>query len=421
MYGDYLMRMGVILSLIMSNGLQAEVRHANDVFAKWIDTKSLYFQRCIPDIKPIGMRAIKPISKLSKAMQPLKEPLLTLVGNEERSQLDARKLNFVQHQVVQSMPNFIQALKQAGLSSLSLNQLDERDSFNNVLNRYSGFFRTLFLGGRQNTIDREFAVANRFVEFCFGQKTFPLLQKILADDATRPVARFLYTAMWKNLAGQGWKYWHQDTLKRLRNAYENGKTINYIAGGSDVYQLLVHGVYNIKVIDPQLTNAQDNYYADQWKWLLKGKGSAGGQGDEMHFTALGKACLARRAEIKTGKTFKVVLDGGNEVRHTSAQVVWHIFEEGVRKGSLTFDRRLATQEDFEPEKNEELLMSFNELYFIALPEDQGGWPINPHALIKDFNMHVKQLRKPVTKKVVQNIAWVDENNLAFLRLGTAVK
>jgi hypothetical protein len=36
-------------------------------------------------------------------------------------------------------------------------------------------------------------------------------------------------------------------------------------------------------------------------------------------------------------------------------------------------------------------------------------------------MHIKQLRKPVTKKVVQNIAWVDENNLAFLRLGTAVK
>ena len=421
MYGDYLMRMGVILSLIMSTGLQAEVRLANDVFASWINPKSLYFQRCIPDVKTVGTHAIQPISKLSKAMQPLKEPLLTLVGNEDRSALDARKLNFVQHQVVQSMPNFIQALKQAGLSSLSLNQLDERDPFNNVLNRYSGLFRTLFLGGRQNTIDREFAVANRFVEFCFEQKTFPLLQKILADDATRPVARFLYTGIWKNLAGQGWKYWHQDTLKHLHAAYEAGKTINYIAGGSDVYQLLIHGIYNIKVIDPQLTNAQDNYYADQWKWLLKGKGAANGEGDEMHFTALGKACVAKRAETKKGKTFKVVLDGGDEVRHTSAQVVWHVFEEGVRKGTLTFDRRLATQEDFEAGKNEELLMSFNELYFIALPEDQGGWPINPHAFGKDFNMHIKQLRKPVTKKVVENISWVDKNNLAFLRLGTAVK
>ena len=383
----------------MSTGFQAEVRLANDVFASWINPKSLYFQRCIPDVKTVGTHAIQPISKLSKAMQPLKEPLLTLVGNEDRSALDARKLNFVQHQVVQSMPNFIQALKQAGLSSLSLNQLDERDPFNNVLNRYSGLFR----------------------KFCFEQKTFPLLQKILADDATRPVARFLYTGIWKNLAGQGWKYWHQDTLKHLHAAYEAGKTINYIAGGSDVYQLLIHGIYNIKVIDPQLTNAQDNYYADQWKWLLKGKGAANGEGDEMHFTALGKACVAKRAETKKGKTFKVVLDGGDEVRHTSAQVVWHVFEEGVRKGTLTFDRRLATQEDFEPGKNEELLMSFNELYFIALPEDQGGWPINPHALGKDFNMHIKQLRKPVTKKVVENISWVDKNNLAFLRLGTAVK
>ena len=166
----------------MSTGFQAEVRLANDVFASWINPKSLYFQRCIPDVKTVGTHAIQPISKLSKAMQPLKEPLLTLVGNEDRSALDARKLNFVQHQVVQSMPNFIQALKQAGLSSLSLNQLDERDPFNNVLNRYSGLFRTLFLGGRKNTIDREFAVANRFVEFCFEQKTFPLLQKILALD-----------------------------------------------------------------------------------------------------------------------------------------------------------------------------------------------------------------------------------------------
>ena len=397
-----------------------EVRQAQDVFARWLTPTSPYFQRCIPDVHLTNASLVLPPLKLNKSLEPLRQPLLALIGAEGGG-LDAHKVKKLRQQMSRNMGAFIRKVEKAGLSSEELNTLDEATKFNMLLTRYTGFFRMLFADQSEESVEREFAAANRFVEFCFGSKTFLHVQKILQTPASKPLGRFLYAGMWKTLAGNGWKYWHKDTLNRLRQAYENGKTVVYVAGGSDVYQLLAHGIYNIKVIDPQLNGAQDNYYADQWEWLLKGTGPSGGAGDELLFNTPDKKIVARRAKLVEGKRFSVKLDGGEELRPVSSTVVWEIFENDVPKGTLTFERRLATQEDFQPKDNEELLMSFNELFFIILPVEQDGWPIDPHKFANNISIHIKQLRKPVTKPMMENMAWVEEHNLAFLRLGTAVK
>jgi hypothetical protein len=132
--------------------------------------------------------------------------------------------------------------------------------------------------------------------------------------------------------------------------------------------------------------------------------------------------VAKRARTQSlDKKFRVELHTGNELVEHETIVDWHILENGKQVGTLTFDRRLATQADFNAKPNEELLMSFNELYYIATPAHQGGWSIDPHQFGSKFKMNIKQLRKPVTKKMIENIAWVEENNLSFLRLGTEVK
>jgi hypothetical protein len=405
--------------MIGSNVMAANVRQADQIFSSWVDEKSVYFQYCIADVKPNFSPAVARPVKIFKPMECVTEPLQKLIMEDDGVTVDKRKLKNLRRQVIQSMPNFLKTLEQAGLKSVELNALDSKGAFANILNRYTGLFGALFTDTpKKASVEQEFAIANRFVEFCFAPRTFKHLQKILREDATKPVGRFLYAGMWQKLAGQGWKFWHRETLKRLRYSYQQGKTIVYVAGGSDIYQLLAHGVYNIKVIDPQLAGAQDNYYATDWRWLLKSDGI----GDEFHLNnANGKKITAKRACVEAGTTFSVVSDAGEKIKQRSDKVVWNIFEDGESKGNLTFERRLASQQDFMPADNEELLMSFNELYFIAAPENLGGWPIDWRKFSATTKLHVKQLRKPVSKKMVENMAWVEEKGLAFLRLGTAVK
>ncbi len=409
------------MSLLVSKDVAvAQVKLASKVFAQWLDAKSAYFQHCIADSTLMTKRVGSMQLKLSKSMLPLKEPLLKLAGTVD-GRLDKSKLNSVRQLTASSILEFLHTLEDADFATKERNEQDERDNFNVTLHRYTGLFKTLFGDETKQSIEHEFAVANNFVEFCFNSQSFPHVQEILLFDDAKPLGRLLYVGMWKTLAGSGWKYWHLDTLNRLRSLSEQGRTIVYIAGGSDIYQLLVHGVYNIRVIDPQLHGSQPNYYADEWEWLVRGKGPNINIGDELHLQVQDKKIVARRAHAIEGKRFSVVMDAGEELRPQSGTVVWDIFENDVHKGVLTFERRFAGQDDFVAKENEELLMSFNELFFIASPEEQDGWPIDPHKLPDNFKIHVKQLRRPMTKQMIENMAWVEEEHLAFLRLGSSVK
>lgn len=392
---------GAIVGLVMGIGsVQAEIRQAEDVFARWVTPESAYFQHCISDASLEAPEKVAKPFKLVKSMLPLKDPLARLI-TDEHGKVSAHRVGHLRRKAGASMAAFLDELARQGLASKALNDGDEGDKFNAVLNRYTGLFKALFSDPSANALEQSFAAANHFAEFSFSAKTFPELQKIMQTEETKPLGRFLYAGMWQTLAGNGWKCWHKETLKKLSKAYKNGKTVVYVAGGSDVYHLITHGVYNLKIIDPQV-NVQENYYADQWQWLLDN--TVERIGDEMHFKAGKKKIVARRLEPLAGD-FPVTR--------------WQIFENDKAVGLLTFERRFATQADFKAKKNERLLMSFNELFYVALPHDQGGWPINPDKFPDAMEMHIKQLRKPINKQVVQNICWVEEHNLSFLRLGTA--
>lgn len=396
-----------------------EIRQAEKLFARWLDPKSAYFQLIIADVVLPVDKASTSLIRISKALKPIKDLIIKLIGNKDcRREKD--KLLSLYTCVITSIPEFIHKLKEAGIGSPKLLKLDKKDIFRTILHRYTGLFNTLFtlqMDAREHT----FAVANRLVEFCFGHTTFPQFKKIMLEESTQPIGNLFYAGMWQQLAGCGWKYWHQEALTSLRQAYEQGKTVVYIAGGSDVYQLIANGIYNITVIDPQLNGAQDDYYADDWTWLLQGHGPNDGIGDELLFHVNGKKIVAKRLRVDKGKRFGVHLEAGTKILPQASTVEWGIFEDSQRRGTLTFERRLATQEDFTTSQQIAPLMSFNELYFIAAPSTYDGWPIDPCNFSDDLVMYVKQLRNPVTKEMINNIAWIEQERLAFLRLGTSVK
>lgn len=396
-----------------------EIYQANKLFARWINPKSPFFQLLIPDVKLPLDKASTSLIKISKALKPIKELIFQLIGSADGRRDKAKLINFYSCSI-NSIPECIQKLKSAGIESQELLKSDKKDVFRTVLNRYTGLFNTLFtiqIGTHEHT----FAIANRFVEFCFGEKTFSEFKKIMLEKTTQPLGNLFYAGMWQQLAGCGWKYWHQDALTRLRQEYEQGKTIIYIAGGSDIYQLIANGIYNITIIDPQLNGAQDDYYADDWTILLQGKGANDGIGDELIFETNNKKIIAKRLRIDKGKRFGVQLEAGNKILPQNSTVEWGIFENGIRRGTLIFERRLATQEDFFCCESKAFLMSFNELYFIAAPTEYDGWPIDPEKFSTNLTMHIKQLRKPITQKMITNMTWIEKKRLAFLRLGTSVK
>ena len=268
-----------------------------------------------------------------------------------------------------------------------------------------------------------FTLANRFFEFCFSSQTAPLFQKLFLNKQDQAIVRMMYAVMWEKLAGTGWKHWHKETLNALTQATNNGKTIVYLAGGSDIYQMIAHGVYSINIIDPQLPT-QPKYYADQWDWLIKNNQSIdAGLDDTIVFNEL-NLVMKRTRYHETGDIFSMLLSNGSYIYLAQSITEWTLldFEEKIL-GTITFQRRPTCQKDFELDEKKTFLMSFNELYFVALPQNLGGWGIEPAHFSQEFTMVIKQLRKPVTKATIgamRNASLLNASDLKFIDLGTCV-
>jgi hypothetical protein len=101
---------------------------------------------------------------------------------------------------------------------------------------------------------------------------------------------------------------------------------------------------------------------------------------------------------------------------------WIIYDRdsGTRLGRLVINRRFCNQADFASGPGKALLMSFNELFFVATADVKKSWGINPEKFSTDFKMYVKQLRKPLTREVILNIRKGEESPLQFLSLGSEV-
>ncbi len=337
-----------------------------------------------------------------------------------------KNLNAMYSLMQNDMPGFIEFLKQLNFATPAV-VCDEADvSSHDVIEKDNALMELFFAQPSDEQKEQFlFAVANRFFEYCFSEKTFPEFQKMLLRKELYPIAHLLYAVMWFRLAGSGWKNWSAESLKMLKEKSDQGHQIVYIAGGSDIFQMLKAGIYNIKNIDPQLPS-QPKYYADDWAWLIRGDGQNNGLGDNLVLVNNeGIKIIMQRVEYKEdGTTFNVRIANGQVITLPHSKTTWNIFNEsGKQLGSYIVDRRFVTQDDFKPAADQALLISFNELFYVSLPDFMDGWGIEPAKFSDNFNIVVKQLRRPVSKRMVCNMRIADMLNTTdfkFISLGTCI-
>lgn len=413
-------------------------RPAYDVFAKWYD-----WQAIMPDkdlttmaqslhgetLKKHYLAGIHNLAEMTPFLDLLTASYINKDGFILRSAVPKEiEQNFALiHKLIQDdMPALVKFLKASPMLTKELISGEQfSNNANQIIDKYSALFQLLF--AHQDAAEAQkylFTAANHFYEYCFQEATFPTFERMLLDPHDQPIARMLYTVIWYNLAGNGWKHWHEDCLKNLKTAADSGKTIKYIAGGSDILQMLNAGIFNIKNIDPELPS-QPKYYANGWEFIIRSEAEDGGIGDQITIPLKNQnVIMVRTGFVLTGETFKARLNTNEIIEIPRSVTTWQIQDEhGTKLGEYVLDRRFCTQEDFVASENETLLMSFNELYFIGLPSFLNGWQIEPTQLPSDLNIIVKQLRKPVSREMIFNMriaALLNATDFKFIALGTCI-
>ncbi len=424
--------------MVCSASLFSTAKKADDVFKKWLEWQKVFEPIDISEVKDnlaqVSSDAFRRNYELNLSfLRKNNIPFLETFTNEQvnkhghifkRALDDQFKENlerFYEHteKDIRALTGFLEPLL------VNKQTLKERDD-NLVIedNKALG----LFLFAQDDMEKQEallFSVANTYFRTCFSEENFPIFEKMLLDKALYPVLRFYYATIWFNLAGGGWKHWSAQSLRTLQEEAEDGKTIVYIAGGSDIYQLVKAGIYNVKIIDPQLPS-QIKYYTDDWEWIVKGDSPNGGIGDQIIFDLDDdKKIILHRAYYKeSDNAFKARLSNGEVIVLNKSKTIWAVLDqEGNQLGTYTFDRRFTKQEDFVAKPNEVLLTSFNELFFIAQPDFLNGWQIEPTKFELDLKIHVKQLHEPVSRHEVCNIrvaSLLNNSDFKFIWLGTCI-
>lgn len=264
------------------------------------------------------------------------------------------------------------------------------------------------------------AAGNRLLEILIAGKNQKALKNVLKEKDKFPVVRSMLSMIWKNLSGEGWKWWHASALKRLKLASKQGKEINYIAGGCDIHHLIEAGIYLIRVIDPMLPT-QPKYYVDDWLWFVKGTGERKGMGDVINFPKQ-KVRMRRSYYQELPEHFTVMLADDTKKRMRKSITVWTVepINGGKSLGKVTFERRLCTQDDFVYDPKKRVLMSFNELYYIFTASQEDAWGISIDDFDSNFVIDIKQARRAFTKQQMKALHRVDQSDAAFIKLGTCI-
>lgn len=426
---------------------------SNEVFHRWVDKKDPCFQYVFDNINVSDFQNflengldkgyVTEFNKLLK--KPAKKPYLTqniidffcLKTNEllsgeslsyefELNNKTKERLSNVYKYLEADIGKFIEYMKIHGFSDELINKVESRTNFLTVINKYKNFAQLLFANSdpflTQNYL---FCVANNLFEFCFYPKTAPEFEKLLKQPENYPIARMIYSIMWNYLAGHGWKDWNKSTLSTLKDLTKNGGTVVYIAGGTDIYQLLKYGIYNIKIIDPVLPS-QPDYYSDIWDWLVVSKSQNNiiennGIGDVVKYDFGDRKFVMRRTGFDKTGFFQAELSYGKVVNIPQSKTRWTIYDDlGNTLGEIVFERRFCNQDDFVEKDNQHLLISFNELYYIASNNLNDSWGIDISKIGDNFKMFVKQLRRPVDKNVLCNMQKADNSDFLFIKLGSNI-
>lgn len=413
---------------------EQEFANELDLLKGWRDSQSIYKRVSVKkmkkylqkrDLSSLKTKLKEEITKL-QAYSGLFEPKLSrMLGNYTVSKNHHMKKHFshVYSLLGGKTENFISYLKKSGFLSKKVNDLEEKISYAPVIDKYTNVFDALFdRGNEKRKNEFLFTVSNRFFDYCFNPVTHHKFQTLFDNKASLPIVRLLYSVMWRNLAGSGWCHWHEESLKQLKKDADAGKEIVYIAGGTDIYQLLEHGIYNIRIIDPLLPT-QPKYYSKSWDWFSQGYGRDSGVGERIPVKLKNREIFMHRVSCKPQEDFFTVKLSNKKTELIEKCITtWHLYDKKNKfLGKMIFDRRLTNQNDFIYSPNKSLLISFNEFYFISINDKDGGWGIDSKKFDDRLKIVVKQLEKPVDKKMACNFSKTfRDDKFSFMSLGTSI-
>lgn len=405
---------------------------AFDVFHKWFDCQDVYHDRDFNDraeaLDDSFLLAFKnnyetffsELKELNPFLSGLSNNQINEYGYQLRLPLDeTMKLRIaLMHQLFdKDFSALVECFAINQVTSRALNSQELLTTPALVIEKYKALLRILF--SHPNKISENeycFAAANRIFEWCFSGDTAQLYQSFFTNEAFHPFARFLNTIIWYYLIGDGWKHWHAGCLTDLQQEASAGKEVVYIAGGSDLIPLLKNRIYSIRVIDPFLPS-QTSYYSEGWHFLVQGD-----IGDEIIFNHEFQHITLRRSLQQENGRFYVKLSTGSveELPHTTT--IWDIIDKNEKRlGNIIIERRLAANNDFIPQQDKTLVMSYDEATYIALPETLNGWGIDITQFDKTFKLFIKQLRTPITRIELYNLrisSLLNHANLKFINFGS---
>ncbi len=397
---------------------RGETVRSATVFNKWISAQAIRedvsFGSLVDDVTPDSteyfIKQVPPAMRTQLLFMFPRTMRFTDMTSDEIGKV-ATHLKKMAGFLESNIPGFVDYLAANKFTTAEINQADVQDMENgrlsDVYQKYRRFLESMmFHGDMKKYYSSLNGIANRFLEYCFYPKTHAHFRNILDKTENHAVVRFLYEIIWYYLARSEWRSWHQNTLDNLKREYDQGKEIVYIAGGSDIYQLLKRGIYRIRNIDP-LYPTQTKYYSEGWDFLAVGKGAGSGIGDRIVFDQdefSGRKLVMRRISYKrTGTLLENVEIAETNVSIPKSETVWSIEDgDGKRLGTYTLERRFCTQNDFVTGPGRALLISFNELYFIVTKNDE-NWGIKPELFAENFKFHVKQVRAPLSREVIMNM------------------
>ncbi len=423
----------LLISLLFTCSLvHAETKKDFEVFKKWMEVQHVFKDRDIntaqnylndafvEDFQGAYEEKFVLLNRLVPFLKDVTGGYISPAGYQIKVPLPkSMKESFasIYSMLDNNIPGFIDYLKETDFSRPDIDREERALHYDFTIEKYKAFTRLLFAVPDQLEQDEYlFAVANRLFEYSFSDQTFGHYQELLLNQEYYPITRFLHATCWYRLVGDGWKHWHQNCLDAIKKRSEQGHEIVYFAGGTDIYQLLKHGIYNITVIDPFLPS-QERFYTENWQWLLRGNGNAPGIEDKITCIFDGVVITLERSSFTQGETFLVKLSTGQVAELKKSITRWTVRHDKTKEilGTITFDRRNVTQDDFVEGQNKVLLMSYDEMIYASIPDMLDGWGIDPSKISPELQIIVKQLRKPVDKKIMSNIRIASLINLSDVR------
>ncbi|MBX7057188.1 MAG: hypothetical protein K1X75_03930 [Leptospirales bacterium] len=411
-----------LLLLFSPAGLLAEDRNSSDVFKKWLSWQRRFRDVNLSElVHPDRSYAVRVVGGMPDALTPQLSFLGAPVATRQVHEADLDKivvnLQSIYRELDSDMPAFVARLREHHFGSVEINRQEEMGQRNGITELYRNLFETLFdLDTSLAEDEALLAVANRLYEYAFGAATFRQFKQCMDRAEQRPIARLFYANMWYNLSGTGWRFWNQSALDAMRDDTAAGREIVYIAGGTDIYQMIQSGIYRIRNIDP-IFPSQTKYYSEGWEFLISGEGPGHGIGDRIMFE---NASMVRESYVENGSFQTPQLSNDQRATIPRSTTTWRILSRsGEAIGYYVLERRFATQQDFEVQPNQRLLISFNELAYIADPGPR-GWGIDVSAFPSNFSIYVKQLRRPVNRQMLVNMRAAEESAFSYIRLGTSI-